>query len=331
MFLTSVEIIAGIALLVIGGELVVRGAAGLAKLYGVSTLVIGLTIVAFGTSAPELAVSIAASLQGKGGLVLGNLVGSNIANIGLILGLCVMIRPITVKMVVITRETPMMILASLVVIGLSADAFHSAAPSVISRGDAFVLLLLFGVFLYYLIGDVFKKRESALMDEAEEASIKGMPLHRCVLLLLLGFAALVIGGKLTVMGAVGLALLFGVSEGIIGLTIVAVGTSLPELVTSMAAARKGHGDMAIGNIIGSNIFNILLILGVSASISPISLPPGAPLDIIVMCSLSILMLPMVITHQKRLVRWEGLVLFLIYTAYMSWRVFAAFIGSSGTV
>jgi len=331
MFLTSMEITVGIALLVMGGEFVVRGATGLARLYGVSTLVIGLTIVAFGTSAPELAVSIVASLQGKSELILGNLVGSNIANIGLILGLCVMIRPITVKMVVVTRETPMMILATLVVMVLASDALYSAAPNIISRGDAFVLLLLFGVFLYYLIGDMLKKRESAFMDEEEASSIKSMSLSRCILLLLLGFSFLVIGSRLTVAGAVGLALLFGVSEGIIGLTIVAVGTSLPELVTSLVASRRGHGDMAIGNIIGSNIFNILLILGISASISPIGLSLNAPRDLLVMCALSVLMLPMVITHQKKLVRWEGLVLFLIYTVYMVWRVLAEVTGSSGTV
>ncbi|MFH1743921.1 MAG: calcium/sodium antiporter [bacterium] len=323
MILDIVFLSVGLALLFGGGDALVRGAAALARHLGISALVVGLTVVAFGTSAPELAVNILAALQNKDQIAFGNIVGSNIANIALILGLSALIRPLTVDFVLIAREIPMMFLASVAALAMSLDRFLDKSPDTISRSDGSLLLLFFCIFLYYTVNDARKQRaaEHSLIELEQIPAVKeGRPLVWAGALTVLGLACVVLGGHLTVKGAVALAERLGVSQTIIGLTIVAVGTSLPELATSLMAARRGQSDIAIGNIIGSNIFNLLFILGISVTISPISVPPGGHIDLIVMTGLSVFLLPLAISDEGRIVRVEGAVLLGAYFVYTTCRV-----------
>lgn len=304
--LIILSILGGFIILTLGAEALVRGASSIALRLGITPLIIGLTIVAFGTSAPELAVSVKSALAGNSGIALGNVIGSNIANIGLILAITALIRPIQVQSQVVKRDIPLMILASMLFWGLLLDGELSLIDGVV------LLSLLIG----YLAFSYISSKNSNQEEEIEAGP--NNPLLSA-LFIVVGISMLVGGGILFVNGAVDLAKTFGVSEVIIGLTIVAIGTSMPELVTSVIAALKGQSDIAIGNIVGSNIFNILGILGITAIVQPVSSLGFQPIDFIVMLAFAVIILPFAWTGL-RIGRREGTVLLLGYLGYMGYLV-----------
>ncbi len=323
MLLDGFLLLLGLVLLLGGGNFLVTGASALARNLGVSPLVIGLTVVAFGTSAPELSINLLASLQGDSGISFGNIIGSNIANIGLIIGLTALIRPLTIQSVIISREIPMMIMVSLLALIAGSDRSLRASPDVFDRSDGLVFLLVFGVFMYYVIGDVLKKKRDPLVEEAGEFAgekgLKGVVLN--LGMLAGGLAGLIFGGKLSVDSAAGIAEVLGVPQVIIGLTVVAFGTSLPELATSLIAVFQGKTDIAVGNVVGSNIFNLLLVNGLCSTVGTIAVPrDGGLQDLLMMTFLALFLLPLSVSHGKRIVRWEGALLLLLYLGYNAWRV-----------
>jgi len=316
----------GLALLLGGGDLLVRGASALAKRFGIPPLVIGLTVVAFGTSAPELSVNLLAAFQGNTEISFGNIIGSNIANIGLILGISALIKPLAIEGTIITREIPMMVLASFLILVAGMDNLLRNSPNVFDRSDGLIFLLIFCVFLFYTIGDLIRKRHAdPFIQQVEELSEKKgfKTTGYNIFLFIAGLILLVFGGKLAVDAAVRVAELLNIPRVVIGLTIVAVGTSLPELVTSGVATWKGQTDIAIGNVVGSNIFNLLLVNGLCASLRPIPIPSsGGTQDLFMMLFLSLLLLPFCVTDKKRIVRWEGASLLLMYFVFNIWRIHA---------
>ncbi len=321
MGLDWVQLIAGLGILLVGGELMVRGAASLARSLGVSPLAIGLTVVAFGTSAPELAVNLTAAWRGNGELSFGNIFGSNMANIGVVIAVAALLRPLAIHGTVIRREMPMMLLATGVAIIMAFDRWFDSPPQLYTRGDGLILLSFFGVFLYYTIGEMVRSRHSdALVREAsEELGIAATPSPaRDLALTVGGLVGLVLGAQVTVGAAVALARAFGVSEDLIGLTLVAVGTSLPELTAAIVATLRGHTDMAVGNVVGSNIFNLLLVLGVSAIVRPVPVPLGGYGDLAITAVLSLSLMGLA-SSQTRLIRWEAGVLMLVYFSYILYR------------
>jgi cation:H+ antiporter len=304
--LTLLSIVAGFVVLTLGAESLVRGASAIALRLGITPLVIGLTIVAFGTSAPELAVSVKSALAGNSGIALGNVIGSNIANIGLILGITALIRPIKVQSKMVSHDIPIMIAASLLLWGLLYDG----ELSLLDGGLLFVLMLAYLGFNY------LDAKKNAPQEESDHA-----PQHPLlsVLFIIIGIGMLVGGGILFVDGAVELAKTFGISEIIIGLTIVAIGTSMPELATSIVAARKGESDIAIGNVVGSNLFNILGILGITALVQPVSAAGLQVTDLAVMLVFAVVMLPFA-WSGLRIGRREGGILLLGYAGYLGYLV-----------
>jgi cation:H+ antiporter len=315
------QLLVGLVLLVGGAEALVRGGSGLARDLGVSPLVVGLTVVAFGTSAPELAVNLDASLRDQGELSFGNIVGSNIANLGLVIGIFAWLRPIPVEGTIIRREVPMMIAATLIVSVMAVGA-GNGVPRAFSRGEGVILLLMFCTFMYYTVSDVFRQRASdpfVVQTGLSTPSRFWGSLRLNIAMTLLGLIILVVGAELTVHAAVGLAEAFGVSQALIGLTLVALGTSLPELVTGIVAALRGQSDLAVGNIVGSNIFNLLFILGISTIVRPVPVPAGGPWDLLVLCLLSVLLLFMCLTHRQQILRREAVVLLSIYVIYIGAR------------
>lgn len=323
MLVDSLLLGLGLAALIIGGAWLVRGASALAARLGVSPILIGLTVVAFGTSTPELVVNVSAALRGSTEIGFGNVVGSNIANIGFILALAAIIAPLSIHRTLVIREIPMMILACAAAFVLAGGIFLGEESSGYSRGDGLMLLLLFTVFLYYTIGEALQQRGDLKdrTDGGDAASDVTVPNDglRSFGLIVGGLVALIFGGEITVRGAIGIADAMGVSEAIIGLTVIAIGTSLPELATTVIAARKGQGDLAIGNVVGSNIYNLLFIWGLSVAIAPSTLPAGGTVDLTVMTGFSLLLLPFVIT-QSRLDRLEGVLMLLGYIGYIVWLI-----------
>ena len=302
----ALAIIGGFIILTAGAEALVRGASSLALRLGITPLIIGLTIVAFGTSAPELAVSLKSALAGNSGIAIGNVIGSNIANIGLILGITALIRPIQIQSQMVKRDIPIMIMASLLFWGLLVDGS-------LSRFDGALLTSLLVAYL----GFSYLSGKSHEADDIPGSSTLNPMLAG--LLIVVGIGLLVGGGILFVDGAVELATLFGISELVIGLTIVAIGTSMPELVTSIVAARKGQSDIAIGNVVGSNLFNILGILGLTAVVQPIMASGLNIVDIGVMLVLSMVLLPLAWTGL-RIGRREGALLMMVYLTYISYLI-----------
>lgn len=304
----------GLVILIKGADWLVTGAGSVARRFGVSTLVIGLTIVAFGTSAPELIVNLISAVQGNTQLAIGNIVGSNIVNILLILGVSAVIFPLTVRSTTVWKEIPLALLAALVITVMANDALiDGTSASLITRIDGIILLGFFAVFMYYTFG--IAKQSDA---EPEEGSVKMLaPLH-AVGLTVLGIGGLVLGGKLLVDGAVSLATMWGMSETVIGLTVVAVGTSLPELATSAVAAFKKEADIAIGNVVGSNIFNIFWILGVSSIITPLPLLAQNNFDFFVMIGASVLLFAALFVGRKHMLdRWQGVAFIGLYIVYIA--------------
>jgi len=316
----------GMGLLLLGGDLLVRGASRLARVLGMSPLAVGLTVVAFGTSAPEMAVNVLAALRGSGGLSFGNIVGSNLANIGLIFGLAALLRPIPIQDVVVRREIPMMLLATVAAMGMAFDHWLSDRPTFFDRGDGVTLLLFFVVFLYYTLGDFLRGHGDAATrtvssDLATKATAvaEGRPL-RDLAHLALGVVLLTVGAELTVDAATSLARALGVPEVIIGLSLVAIGTSLPELAATLIAVVRNESVMAVGNVVGSNIFNLLLVGGVTSLIRPIPIPEGAAADLLVLAALSLLLLGVSISRGQRILRAEGGILLSVYLTYLSVRL-----------
>lgn len=315
--------ILGMALLIAGAEFLVRGASSLAGSMGISPLVIGLTVVAFGTSFPEFAVNMTASLQGTSDISFGNIIGSNIANIGLILGCAALIRPLSVRGIVILREIPMMLLATGAVLIMGFDEVLTRTPSRFDRADGLLLLLLFCVFLYYTVTGVFTgTSRTSLLEETgqlvREKSSQGA--MASMFITAAGLVMLLIGARLVVNASVEIARMAQIPEAVIALVLVAIGTSLPELATSILASAKGQYDIAMGNVVGSNIFNLLFILGTSSSIRPCPVPSGGYLDLAAMAVFSLILLPFSMTGKHTLSRFEGGVLLGMYLLYILYRV-----------
>lgn len=317
MLFNIVLILAGFFLLIGGAEYLVRGSSSLAKKLGMRTFVIGLTVVAFGTSAPELVVNILSATSDASGLAIGNIFGSNIANILLILGVTAMLAPISVQKGTIWKEIPFSLLAAIMIVVMGSDMFlNGLSPDQISRSDGISLLALFLIFLYYTYGI------SKAKGEATGEKIELYPTWKTAAYIFGGLLGLVLGGKLIVDGSVSVAQMFGVSDHLIGLTIVAIGTSLPELATAIVAARKGQVDLAVGNVVGSNIFNILFVLGTTATITPIAYAERATQDGLMVMLVSILLfIGMFIGDRSKLDKWKGLAFVLLYIAYIAFSVF----------
>ncbi len=300
-------LVGGLALLVGGAEALVRGSSAAALRLGVRPLVVGLTVVAFGTSSPELVVSLQAAFQGNGGIALGNVIGSNIANLALILGVTVVIRPVAAHLRLIRLDIP-------IVIGCSVLLTILLANGTLGRWEG--LLLMTGIAAYVTFTLRQAKEEPAEADLlGETVPAPGLPLWSAGLLAVGGLALLVAGAQFMVGGAVALAARLGISQAVIGLTVVAIGTSLPELATSAVAAARGEGDLAVGNVVGSNIFNILGVLGLSALASPLSSPDIGWGSLAMMNGTALLLLPLM-RSGFRLVRWEGALLLALYAGYL---------------
>ncbi len=304
----------GLGLLVKGADWLVGGASALGRRLGLSELVIGLTVVAFGTSLPELVVSVTAAITGQTDLAVGNILGSNIANILLILGVSAAVFPLVVTKGTIWKEIPFSLLAVLVLGVVGNDALIDAAPSAqLSRIDGLILLGFFIIFLYYTASIA----HDLSPDELNPTPGPVPSVARSLTFIVLGLTLLLWGGRWTVNGAVYLAQALGVSQSLIGLTVVAVGTSLPELVTSVIAAYKGKPDIAVGNVVGSNIFNILMILGVTSCITPIPLSLRNNIDIGVVIAATLILFVTMFTGKRRVIdRWEGWIMLVIYTGYL---------------
>lgn len=310
MLVSLILIIIGFVALIVGANWLVDGAAALARKYKVSDLVIGLTIVAFGTSAPELVVNSIASVNGYSDIVLGNIIGSNNMNLFLILGLTGLIFPISVQSSTARKEIPISLFAALLLLFLLND-FRFTGLTSASRLDGLVLMALFGLFLYYVFLQM--KKDPATVVEEHHKPLSTFSIWR---LIVFGLAGLILGGRLVVVNSVSVAEALGISEKIIGLTIVAAGTSLPELVTSVVAATKKNTDIAIGNIIGSNIFNILLILSVSSLINPITYNVRFNTDLYILIGGTLMLLLFMLTGKRRVLdRWEAGLLFVFYMLY----------------
>jgi len=306
--LTILLILVGFALLIFGADWLVSGASALARKYRISELAIGLTIVAFGTSAPELVVNAVASFDGHADIVLGNIIGSNNFNLFIILGIAALIYPIRVQSTSAWREVPLSFAITLLFLLLANDFFLREA-TLVSRIDGLILLALFGGFLWY-VSTQMKKEPVKENLPATKSNV------RIWLLILSGLTGLVIGGKLVVDYGVELATYMGISEKIIGLTIIAAGTSLPELVTAIVAALKKKSDIVIGNMIGSNIFNLLLILSVSSLIRPVAYNPAFNTDLLILSAGTLfLFISMLTGKRKHLDRWEAAILLVFYFSY----------------
>lgn len=316
MYLTIFLFILGFVFLVKGADILVEGSSSIAKKFGISNLVIGLTIVAFGTSAPELIVSAIAAWNESTGIALGNIIGSNISNTLLILGVSAIIFPLAVKKSTVSREIPLSLLAILAVAFLVNDKLIDGATiSSLTRIDGLVLILFFSIFIYYTFG--ISKVNSTIIEELHEEKIKKYNNSSSVLMILGGLVGLYFGGQWIVNGAVVFATKFGLSEELIGLTIVAIGTSLPELAASAVAAYKKHTDIAVGTVVGSNIFNLFWVLGLSSVISPIIYNPILNTDIVILFLATIMVLLAVFLGKKSTIgKWEGASLLGAYVSYI---------------
>lgn len=315
MLKTIILLILGFALLIKGADYFVDGASSIAKKLRIPSFVIGLTIVAFGTSAPELAVSLSAAIKGSNDIAIGNIVGSNLFNTLVVLGASAAITPITVEQGILKKDYPLSIFVSILLGILLLDMFLLHAPTMtLGRMDGIILLSVFIFFMYTTLKDGFKHRSE--LEETEDK--QSISLWKSILICIVGLTGIIIGGDLSVNSAKEIARAFGLSEALIGLTIVAFGTSLPELVTSIIAAKKGESDIAVGNVIGSNIFNILLILGTSATILPMNVSNTYLYDI------GILIIVMIATFipiakTRKVGRCMGITMaltYILYTAYL---------------
>lgn len=315
MLISFFGLLAGLFVLVASANYLVDGAASLAKRYHVPVIVIGLTIVAFGTSAPELIVNVLSSFRGAPELAVGNILGSNLANLMLILGVAALFKPLRVQHLTVSREIPFMLLAGVMVLGLALDqTLDGALGNVLGRTDGLALLGFFLIFLFYT-------SLMAMRGEASSETIKSRSLLVSFGMIVGGLAGLALGGNVLVESAIVVARFMGVSEGLIGLTIVAIGTSLPELVTSIVAVRKGQVDLAVGNVVGSNIFNVFFVLGLTAFIHPLPFLNAQLVDAVIFVAVSLLFFAsLVVSDKKEVSRWKGGVLLLLYVVYLVYTV-----------
>lgn len=302
--LDYVLLIVGFVLLMKGADFFVDGSASVAKKLRIPTMIIGMTIVAMGTSAPECAVSIAASVKGSNTMAISNVIGSNIFNLMIVCGACALFTPLAVKVSTLKQEFPLSILAAVLLLGMGYFGMS------VNRVEGVILLIIFVLFLVWMVWEAKKARDNTEVEEIE--TLSGW---KCLIYIVGGIIAIVIGGDLVVDSASAIAAAFGLSQTLIGLTIVAFGTSLPELVTSLVAAKKGETDMALGNVIGSNIFNILLVLGIAAAVSPMEVLMDNLIDDIILIAVSVLIW-IFAWRKKKLNRMHGVIMIAIYAAYV---------------
>lgn len=320
MWLSLISLIVGIVLILFGADKLTDGATGLARRFNVTELVIGLTVVAFGTSLPEFVTSFMSTLKGSSDISIGNIVGSNIFNVLMIVGCSAWLAPITISKSTLMKDVPFAILASLVLIVVSMDnVFDPGTPDMLSRTDGLVLLGYFSVFMAYTYF-ISRNKEAGEEMQKQAEHITPMPYWKILLFIVVGLAGLVFGGNLFVDGASDIALAMGVSETIVGLTLVAAGTSLPELATSMVAARKGSSAIAIGNVIGSNIFNIFFVMGFCATVSPMKVGNISYLDLSMML-ISMLLLWFFSFTRRTVERWEGITMVFVYVVYLGYLIY----------
>lgn len=322
IFLDILLLAIGFVLLIKGADFFVDGSAGVARIFHVPGVIIGLTIVAMGTSAPELAVSVSAGISGSNAIAVSNVVGSNIFNLLAVLGICALMKELPVDGGIKKRDYPISLVATLILLVLGGNliltgrsqSVHdvTAEAGKLFRWNGMVLIALFIAYIAYTI--YLAKKQGTEEDEGEQ-----LPMWKCLLYIILGLAAIVVGGQMVVNHAKDLALAWGMSETLVGLTIVAIGTSLPELVTSIVASSKGQNGMAVGNVVGSNIFNLLLILGVSSTIHPIVISMASFVDMGILLGLSMIAYAFVCTGRK-INRWEGLVMLVMYAGYMGYSI-----------
>ncbi|QWB99702.1 calcium/sodium antiporter [Mycoplasmatota bacterium] len=314
--MTYILLIIGFLILIKGADFFVDGSAGIAKHFKIPPIIIGLTIVAFGTSAPEAAVSISAALNNTESISVGNIVGSNIINISLIIGLTAFIFPLKVSKATIVKEIPLALLGSVALLILLSDiSLSNNMINTLSRADGLILLAFFSVFLYYII-EVALKNQSGGTYLIESDSPKTSNLKKDIPFTIIGLSGIILGGWLVVKESQSIALSLGMSETLVGLTIVAVGTSLPELVTAITAALKKQSEIALGNVIGSNIFNTFFVLGLTSTITPLIVETKIIFDVILMLVLTIILLVFSHTHKRTLNKTEGVLLSLIYITYL---------------
>lgn len=304
-----VLLIVGFVLLIKGADFFVEGSSSVAKMLRVPSMIIGMTIVAMGTSLPECSVSVSASLANKNELAVSNAIGSNIFNLMVVCGFCTLFCPLAVQISTLKKEFPFSVLIAVLLLVFGSTSM------MVGHTEGVVLLIVFAAFLFWMVKSALKARNAGLPMENEEYEI--LPIWKCIVFIAGGMAAIALGGNVVIDAASKIASNFGMSDNLIGLTIVACGTSLPELVTSVVAARKNEVDMALGNVIGSNIFNILFVLGIAAAISPIAFIQENMVDIIVLVAMSLLVWGFAWTKQK-LVRWEGVCMLLIYAGYLGY-------------
>ena len=311
--LSILFLLVGLVLLYFGAEILIKGGTALAFRFGLNALVIGLTVIAYGTSSPELVVSLQSTLTGNGAIAIGNVVGSNICNIALILGLCSLITPVTVSAQVIRREIPVMIGVCILLVVVLWDG-------TLGRIDSAVLLSGLVIYTWFTLRAARAERDPSVGKEYEEEfHPKAQSLSRSVALILGGLAVLIGGSHLFVTGAVEMARSWGVTDAVIGLTVVAVGTSMPELATSLVAALRKHSDVAIGNVVGSNIFNVLGILGIAGLVKPIDTTGISRIDLGVMLATSVALLPLA-KSGGRINRIEGAVFLSVFIGYTVWLI-----------
>ena len=303
-------LIVGFVLLIKGADYFVEGCASVAKKFNIPSMIIGLTIVAMGTSAPETAVSVAAAIKGSNELAISNISGSNMFNLMVVCGLCALMLPLFIDKKTLKREFPFSIIVGALLLVFAVTGRE------VGRIEGIILMVLFAGFLYYMVYSARKAMAAGEEVDVEVDEIKDISMMRCIFYILIGAVAIAGGGDLVVDSASNIALHFGLSQTLIGLTIVALGTSLPELVTSLTAARKNELDMAIGNVVGSNIFNILLVIGVASAISPIGITTENIYDLVVMILMCLMVLILVISGEHKIDKKKGLLMLVVYIAYI---------------
>ena len=318
----------GICLLLAGGAALVSGSSRLAGRLGISPALVGLTVVAFGTSAPELVVNVIGALENETSLAFGNVAGSNIANLGLVLGVAAIIRPVNLQGQLVRRELALLMLVTSMLAVMVIDSALSEGETRISRSDGLILLLMFSTVIYISLGDLLRSRQDPLVLRAEGleqamAPTESTAAGRDWLYIGAGVFGLLIGGQLTITYGAQLASLLGMPPVIIGLLVVALGTSMPELVTSIIAAMRREADLCVGNVLGSNLFNILFVLPSSALVRPLPIPKGGLLDVLFSLALAVAIVLVFLTGKALMGRITGLVFVLAYLAYMTYRVVGA--------
>ncbi len=326
--LSTITLIVGLVLLVGGGALLVRGASDIATSLGISPLVVGLTVVGFGTSSPELVVNVIGAARGATDLAFGNVVGSNISNLALVLGAAALMAPIRIQSALVRRELPLLLLATTIMTVMALDGVLEGHAPAISRSDAIVLLLLFGIFIYTNMLDFIQTRQQdpLLLEVGDYPLVDMDEVSRWRWPMAIGGMILLFaGGQLTVSGAIALAEALGVAATTIGLFVVAIGTSLPELVTSIIAAVKKEADLALGNVIGSNLFNSLVVLPASGLVASVPIPEGGVGDLVMSWGLAAFLVPVFFLGKAYLGRAIGIFLLLVYATYAAWRM--GFVGS----